>query len=266
MAVSPTKLCSTPPAPYQSLPHTLKSPRLTTTEQSSRGSSRPSSSGSSISSHLNSLKSEAQAKAVKPPIFDPDHFTPIENQDWLTSLKESFDVIQRLDFPQLGDQFETSRDFKRACLLASWLRGHSMHVWHNRTNGLVSTYSLACSKVHRPPKGVSCSFRITAVCDKSKPTGHRTWKVTDAILQHCNHDPQPGDYDLCGAEQRCQSQALAASIVSRSSKPESDASSGKHGVHSSTSGLVEKGSVNKFWLIVNLLEKVFPPCLRQITK
>ncbi|KAG0152447.1 hypothetical protein CROQUDRAFT_144839 [Cronartium quercuum f. sp. fusiforme G11] len=49
-------------------------------------------------------------------------------------------------------------------------------------------------KDRHPPRGVSCPFRIAVTFDKFRPADQQTWQVTELVLEHRNHNPQPGEY------------------------------------------------------------------------
>lgn len=113
---------------------------------------------------------------------------------WTKALWESFSdtlLEQAPEYPVVGQQFESLEAYKEACLLASWARGHNMHIRSLQKSSSALKHVLSCSKDRAPPKGCNCTFRIAATLDQS--VENPTWIVSHVFLQHHNHNPQPGD-------------------------------------------------------------------------
>ncbi|KAG0152448.1 hypothetical protein CROQUDRAFT_144865 [Cronartium quercuum f. sp. fusiforme G11] len=83
---------------------------------------------SPCSSPLTSLMSESESEESKPQRSEMKKSKRSENLEWYAFLHISSDMSEMRDYPVLGDQFKSAREFERACLMASWPRGHSMHI------------------------------------------------------------------------------------------------------------------------------------------
>lgn len=46
-----------------------------------------------------------------------------QKQELFISLRESGRIAEQVDYPTVGDQFETPEDFRWACFMASWYHG-----------------------------------------------------------------------------------------------------------------------------------------------
>ncbi|KAH9810384.1 hypothetical protein DFH28DRAFT_1132194 [Melampsora americana] len=154
--------------------------------------------------------SEEQAKEPKDIQSQP---SKLPGQTWTKALWKSFTdtkLEQAPKYPAVGQQFESLEAFKRACLLASWPRGHHMHIRSSQKSGSTLKHVLSCFKDRAPPKGCNCTFRIAAIWDKSLK--NPAWIVTHVVPQHHNHTPEAGGIkSLPGNSTQKQSQVSGSS-------------------------------------------------------
>lgn len=81
---------------------------------------------STASSPLTSLASEDELGEDLSQELRETFMSRRQKRDLYVSLRESGGLAEQVDYPAVGDRFDTTENFQRACYLASWSHGHSM--------------------------------------------------------------------------------------------------------------------------------------------